>query len=386
MIIFSVVILVLYSSLIIAFIIGFDRVENFSKTNITPTTKFSVIIPFRNEAVNLVDLLESISSLNYPKELFEILLVDDDSEDNSVMIIKDFIGRSLNEAGPDHSRNTRVDLNILKNMRQSTSPKKDAIETAIMQANYDWIITTDADCIVPENWLQIFDNYIQKYQPKLIAAPVTYSVNRSFLEQFQLLDFLSLQASTIGSFGIRKPFLCNGANLCYKKQAFNMVHGFEGNDHIASGDDIFLLEKMLKQYPDKVHFLKANEVIVKTEPQKTFKELLSQRLRWAAKTTAYRSRFAKFAGVTVLLMNLLFILALILLIFNLFQWKLLLSVIIIKLIVDYILLNKAYRFYEQHLLLRYYWVGSLFYPFFSMFVAIVSLQTTYSWKGRPFKK
>ena len=386
MIIISGVILVLYCSLIIAFIVGFDRVENFSKTNITPTTKFSVIIPFRNEAVNLVDLLESISSLNYPKELFEILLVDDDSEDESVMIIKDFIGKSLNEAGPDYLQKTPVDLNILKNMRKSTSPKKDAIETAIMQANSDWIITTDADCIVPENWLQIFDDYIQKYQPKLIAAPVTYSVKRSFLEQFQLLDFLSLQASTIGSFGIGKPFLCNGANLCYEKQAFNMVHGFEGNEHIASGDDIFLLEKMLKQYPDKVHFLKSHEVIVKTEPQKSFKELLSQRLRWAAKTTAYTSRFAKFVGVAVLLMNLLIVMALILLIFDLFQWKLLLSIIIIKLIVDYILLDKAYRFYKQHLLLRYYWVGSLFYPFFSMFVAIVSLQTTYSWKGRPFKK
>jgi len=375
MIIFSGVILVLYCSLIIAFIVGFDRVENFRKTDTAPTTKFSVIIPFRNEAVNIVALLESISSLNYPKELFEILFVDDNSVDDSVDLLKSII-----------SINDKLNINIITNNRRTNSPKKDAIQTAILQANFDWIITTDADCIVPENWLKIFDAYIQKHESKMIAAPVTYIANKTLLEQFQLLDFLSLQACTIGSFGIRKPFLCNGANLCYKKQAFNKVHGFKGNEHIASGDDIFLLEKMFQQYPDKVHFLKSNEVIVKTKPQKSFKELLSQRIRWAAKTTAFTSRFAQFVGITVLLMNLVVVMALILFIFDLLLWELLLAIIIIKFILDYILLNKVYRFCNQHLLLRSYCIGSLFYPFFSMFVAIVSLQTTYSWKGRRFNK
>ena len=375
MIILSAVILALYCSLIIAFIIGFDRVENFSKTNITPSTKFSVIISFRNEAENLEELLQSISTLNYPKELFEILLINDDSVDDSVHLIKNFT--------PD---NDKLNIKIITNNRRTNSPKKDAIQTAILQANFEWIITTDADCIVPENWLKIFDAYIQKYESKLIAAPVTYVANKTLFEQFQLLDFLSLQASTIGSFGIRAPFLCNGANLCYEKKAFIKVNGFKGNEHIASGDDTFLLEKLFKQYPEKVHFLKSNEVIVKTKPQKSFKELLSQRIRWAAKTTAFTNRFAKFVGITVLLMNLLVVMSLVLFLFNLIFWELLLAIVITKFILDYILLSKAYRFYKQHLLFRSYCIGSLFYPFFSMFVAIVSLQTTYSWKGRRFNK
>ena len=154
---------------------------------------------------------------------------------------------------------------------------------------------------------------------------------------------------------------------------FIQVNGFEGNEHIASGDDTFLLEKLFKHYPDKVHFLKSNEVIVKTKPQKSFEELLSQRIRWAAKTTAFTSRFAKFVGVTVLLMNLLVIITFVLFLFNLFHWELLLAIIITKFILDYMLLNKAFRFYKQHLLLRSYCIGSFFYPFFSMFVAIVSL-------------
>lgn len=375
MIILSAVILALYCSLIIAFIVGFDKVENFRISKIKSKTKFSIIVPFRNETENLEELLQSVFTLNYPKELFEIIFVDDHSVDDSVNLIKTII-----------SLNDKLNIKIITNNRRTDSPKKDAIQTAILQANFDWIITTDADCIVPENWLKIFDAYIQKHESKLIAAPVTYIANKTFLEQFQLLDFLSLQASTIGSFGITNPFLCNGANLCYEKQAFIKVNGFEGNEHIASGDDIFLLEKLFKQYPDKVHFLKSNEVIVKTKPQKSFKELLSQRIRWAAKTTAFTSRFAKFVGVSVLLMNLLVVLILLLSLFNLFLWELLFAIIIIKFILDYILLSKAYRFYKQHLLLRSYCIGSLFYPFFSMFVAMVSLQTTYSWKGRQFKK
>jgi len=375
MIIISGIILALYCFLLVAFIIGFEKLEIFKLSRPIAKTKFSIIIPFRNEVENLNDLLYSILLLNYPKELFEILLIDDDSKDDSVLLIKEFT-----------TKNEKLNIKIIPNNNRTNSPKKDAIQTAILQSNFDWIITTDADCIVPENWLKIFDAYIQKHETKLIAAPVTYVANKTLLEQFQLLDFLSLQASTIGSFGIHKPFLCNGANLCYEKQAFIQVNGFEGNEHIASGDDTFLLEKLFKQYPDRIHFLKSNEVIVKTKPQKSFKKLLSQRIRWAAKTTAFTNRFAKFVGVTVLLMNLLVVWTLILFLFNLFHWELLLAIIIIKFILDYVLLNKAYRFYNQKLLLRYYSIGSIFYPFFSMFVAIVSLRTTFNWKERQFKK
>ena len=194
MILISTVILVLYSLLMIAFIIGFDKVEIFQNPKLSPKTKFSIIVPFRNEVENLNSLLESISMMSYPSELFEIWLIDDHSEDHSVMIIENF-----------KKENKKPNIKILVNNPKSHSPKKDAISTAIVKANFEWIITTDADCIIPKDWLNIFDAYIQKNQSKLIAAPVTYQTQKTFLEQFQLLDFLSLQASTIGSFGINKP-------------------------------------------------------------------------------------------------------------------------------------------------------------------------------------
>ena len=330
MIVVSIIILSIYGVLIIALSIGFVKVKEFNITVKIPTTQFSIIIPFRNEENNLTDLLNSLELLDYPKERFEILMVNDDSDDNSVQCIEHF-----------KTKHPSLPIIILENLRKSASPKKDAIECAIDKAQFDWIITTDADCVMPKTWLNIYDAFIQTRLPKMIAAPVTYSVGNTILEQFQLFDFLSLQAATIGGFGLKKPFLCNGANLCYKKSAFFEVNGFEGNKQIASGDDIFLLEKMTLKFSDSVHFLKSKHAKVYTKPQPTFKSLISQRVRWAAKTTSVKSAFTKLVGITILLMNSLLIFALFLFLTGFYDGYYLLSLLAIKLILDFILLIKA---------------------------------------------
>ena len=233
MIVVSLIITILYLLLIGSFVFGFDKIQLFILQDTAPKTKFSVIIPFRNESDNLPDLLQSIESLNYPKELFEVFLVDDTSEDNSV--------ETIVKSG--------VDVIIIPNKRITNSPKKDAITTAISYAKYEWIITTDADCVLPKYWLDSFDEFIQKNKAVCIVGPVTFSLQNNFLGRFQLLDILSLQGATIGGFGIKQPFMCNGANFAYTKTVFNQINGFDGNESIASGDDIFLLEKIAKKKP-----------------------------------------------------------------------------------------------------------------------------------------
>jgi len=370
MIIITTIILLLYSFIIILFIIGFEKIEVFKHHIKTPQTKFSIIIPFRNEEKNLPELLKSLEQLNYPKDKFEIIFVDDDSTDNSVQIITEFKNKTI----------------VIKNNRVSNSPKKDAIKTAIKKAQFDWIITTDADCVVPQQWLNAFDTFIQIRPSKLIAAPVKYTANHTFLEQFQVFDFLSLQVVTVGGYGIRKPFLCNGANLCYHKPTFFEVNGFEGNEHIASGDDIFLLEKITKKYPNEVHFLKSTNALVSTKPQTTFKDLLSQRIRWATKTSFYSNHFPKFVGIIVILMNFLIIDLTIQSIFDKQLRFLVFLSLIIKLILDGVLIKKQYSFLKEKFNFLNFILSSLCYPFFSMFVVLSSLKRNYHWKGRQFKK
>lgn len=339
---------------------GFSKMKDFSFPKTWPSTRFSIVVPFRNEAINLPLLLNSISLLNYPKDLFEVILVDDESDDEIQFANYDF------------------PITVLRNSRKTLSPKKDAITTAIPHAKFDWIITTDADCVVSENWLNTFDAFVQHNHPEMIASGVYYQTDLSILDAFQQLDLLSLQGTTIGSFGNQQAFMCNGANFAYTKDFFYELNGFEGNETIASGDDVFLLQKGMKRNPSKVHFLKSHEALVKTQPEKSWYRLFHQRVRWASKTGNYSGIYSKQLGLSVFLMNL----SLLFLIITA-NWKSLIVFFGIKFAVDLILLIQTSRFFQiklTHLL-----ASSLIYPLFSTLVAFYSFWGNYTWKGRRFK-
>ncbi|MCB0436532.1 MAG: glycosyltransferase, partial [Mangrovimonas sp.] len=160
MILISLVISIGYAFLILSLIVGFDRVKPFNPEEHEEPTRFTILIPFRNEAKNLPRLLKSLHSLNYSSAHFEVLLIDDDSEDNSVEIIEEFQKKST------------LKLTILKNERRTQSPKKDAITHGVRHAKNNWILTTDADCIVPEKWLLCYNSFIQAHEANVICGAV----------------------------------------------------------------------------------------------------------------------------------------------------------------------------------------------------------------------
>jgi glycosyltransferase involved in cell wall biosynthesis len=355
----------MYCLAIIVLIYGFTKVNTIEYTGLTPKTKFSIIVPFRNEAENLPVLLESLSKLNYPMELFEVILVDDDSEDKYEVHILKF------------------KVSVIKNIRVSNSPKKDAIVTAMQIVTTDWIITTDADCTVNTNWLLTLDNYIQLHDVAMIAGAVTYDCGNSFLHHFQQLDLTSLQGATIGSFGIDKGFMCNGANFSYTKSFFEELNGFNGNDGIASGDDVFLLQKAISKSPKKVHYLKSPNNIVFTKPLNDWKSLFYQRVRWASKTSSYQSTFGKGLGLLVFIGNLDLIIGFGCWVFGFILFQNIVLLFLLKFLIDTILIYKTNNFLNKRKI-RYLILSSLFYPFFSVSIALYSLFGKYEWKGRKF--
>lgn len=377
-----IIVILLYLCLIGSLVFGFDKVEDFKLKDLKPRTKFSVIVPFRNEAANLSRLLDSFFRLNYPKTLFEVILVDDDSEDDSVETIRNVLDtKSLKKDF------TRTDIiKVIKNNRISDSPKKDAITTALKLAQHDWIITTDADCILPKYWLDAFDECIQTNQPNCVVAPITYSDGSLFLKRFQILDILSLQGATVGGFGLKLPFLSNGANFAYRKAIFQAIDGFSGNNNLASGDDIFLLEKLKKIDLKKVLYLKSDQAIVTTKPMADLKSLIHQRLRWASKTSRNPNWFSKLVGLIVFSGNLACIAILPIFLFGLITPRIAIALFVIKFSIDFLLLFKTARFLKQECVLFSYAWSCLLYPFFSVYIAILSLFKSYEWKGRTFKK
>lgn len=360
---FSIVFLYLLA--ICWLIYGCTKVPLYNKKEVAPKTTFSILVPFRNEAENLPILLESISKLKYPTDLFEVILINDASEEKFQI------------------PNSKFQITLTNTIRQSNSPKKDAITTGVPLANNEWIVTTDADCTVPENWLLTMDDYIQNHAVEMIAGAVTYECKPSFLHHFQELDLTSLQGATIGSFGINKGFMCNGANFAYTKSLFQKLNGFQGNNKIASGDDVFLLQKAITQFPEKVQYLKSKETIVRTQPTDSWKALFHQRVRWASKTSSYQSRFGIGLGLVVFGGNLSLILGLV---FGFLGWIPFLYVALLwlaKFIVDSVLLYTTHRFLSHSKM--HYWISSsLLYPVFSTSVALYTVFGSYEWKGRRF--
>ncbi|MFT3846314.1 MAG: glycosyltransferase [Lacibacter sp.] len=240
----------------------------------TPATSFTILIPARNEENNISTCLQSIRELNYPKQLVEVIVLDDFSDDATAEKVKQFEGVKLIQL-----------KDVLKD--KINSYKKKAIELGVQQSTGNYIVTTDADCIVPVNWLRNFAWIIQQQPTVFIAAPVAMKEENSAIKIFQSLDFISLQGITAASVAAGFHSMCNGANLCYSKEAFYKVDGFKDVDHIASGDDMLLMHKLYKAFPQQVHYCQSQQSIVQTAPVETVGEFFRQRIRWASKADKY---------------------------------------------------------------------------------------------------
>ena len=379
MIFASLLIFVSYAILILYFYRGIERLKSPVNDYKDPETSFSILVPFRNEALNLPALLQSIAELDYPAHKFELILINDDSSDESVSIVSAF--------REDHPKLNIIQADLIK---QSNSPKKEALTNGVALASHPWILTTDADCTVPQSWLKTFDLMIRQEPVHMVVAPVAYAPGPGFLHNFQALDFLSLQGTTMGSFGMNdkrlgQPFLCNGANLCYQKESFTKVNGFSGNEHLASGDDVFLLEKMNRAFPGKIKFLKSKAAIVLTSSEDSLRGLLRQRVRWAAKTSGFDSVFAKLVGLLVFVTNLLVIVTIILGVLGQMSWAHVGLLYLVKFNIDFIFLHRTSQFFEQQDVMKSYFISSLLYPFYTILIVSLSFKKSYTWKERDLR-
>ncbi len=353
------------------------------------TTKITIIIPARNEEQHIGRCLQSIIQQTYPVELFEVIVVDDHSTDNTAAIVQSFAKRNI------HCIFLR-DF-VTDNLN---SYKKKAIEIAIAQSTGDLIVTTDADCFMGNNWLQTIASFYETYKPAFIAAPVSINCNNRFLAIFQTLDFMTLQGITGASVYKKIHSMCNGANLAYEKTAFNEVGGFKGIDNIASGDDMLLMHKIYQRYPDRVLYLKSKEAIVQTQPMDTWKNFFNQRIRWASKADKYDDK--RILGVLILVyfFNLLLLLLPVIALFHNFTlsvfnyqsdsyrisiityWFLLL---VFKTLVELFFLFPVAVFFDKQVILWWFPLAQPFHILYTIVAGWLGKFGSYTWKSRMVK-
>lgn len=365
----TIVLFILYSFLILYYWQCWKVIPSFILNGKQTQTKISVIIPARNEEENIGKLLLALQKQTYPAELFEVIVVDDHSTDTTATIVQQFSNFRL----------------LQLNENDINSYKKKAIETGIAAATGKLIVTTDADCLPTKDWLEIIAAFKEKTKAVFIAAPVVINCNSSVLQIFQTMDFMVLQGITGSVVHKKKLSMCNGANLAYERKAFYEVNGFAGIDSIASGDDMLLMHKITKQYPDQVHYLKSTNAIVSTKPMKAWKEFFHQRIRWSGKAAKYDDKRIFPVLLLVYLFNLCFLALFITGFWNYHYWLYLLAGWVLKTLVEFPLFWSVADFFNKRWSIKLFFFFQPLHIAYTIFAGLLSQFGKYEWKGRRVK-
>ena len=327
----------------------------------------SILIAARNEGTNIEKLLQSLYNQSFNKEKFEVIIIDDHSTDETSEVSENF-------------RVLHPELN-LKVIQATGSGKKQAISQALHAADNELVIVTDADCELPERWIESMVGYFVQNNLKMLLGPVLLSPANTLFEKLQVLEHLSLIASTAGSAAIGMPVMCNGANMMYDRQAALDVEKYRTDMKIASGDDMFLMEQFIKHYGSKsVRFLLDNEAIVKTETMPNLRAFFRQRKRWASKTKAYTNWKIITTALIVLLFNLSIVFFFGAGFFMRVFWVFFVLYVIMKTLIDFPILRRITHFMKQQKLLFWMFPLEFIYPFYVVFTAFSGIFSNVKWK------
>lgn len=372
---FAIIIYLFYVVLVIIYTYGWFSLGSFVPNNTPPSTKVSIIVPARNEAGVIEHCLLDISLQEYPPHLVEIIVVDDSSTDSTAEVVHHFI--------KEHPL-CPIQLVQLKEKKGEQSYKKKAITSAMALTTGKLIVTTDADCRMGNKWISTLVNYYETYQVKMIVSPVSFHQEDSVFEKIQTVEFLTLIATSAASVTLKHPIMCNGANLAYEKDIFDLVGGYSDNTKFASGDDVFLLHKMNKEGL-RIGFIRNYEATVFTYAKKTIKDFWHQRIRWASKSRGYSDKITIAVALIIYLYNVILLALLGISFFHAPFLFVFFFFYISKLLLDLPITASILHFVQRSSLVIYFIPMQIFYSLYMVIVGSIGSFSSYEWKGRRVK-
>lgn len=361
------IVLGVYSLLMIMTLLSWLRLR-------TPNSSFkssrpvsvSIIIPARNESQHILNLLEDLSRQSATDVSTEVVVVDDHSTDDTAEIA---MGFSCDK------------MNLKVHQLLTGEGKKAALREGIAHTSGELIITLDADVRVGKDWLASIVTFYQSNRSAMIILPVMFSGRKDLFNLLQLPEMLSLQVITAASAQVGTPVMCNGANLAFRRSAWNRAGVLHGSG-ASGGDDVFLLQTLKSKGVGPVHWLHDLRAAAITESPSSLIALFSQRIRWASKSRLYRDGLLLFLTGVVALTNISAVLMMAFGLAGVFSWDEVLMWYGIKTIIDLLLILPASFWYRRMQALWTVPVVALFYPWYALTVALASLFIRPKWKGR----
>jgi cellulose synthase/poly-beta-1,6-N-acetylglucosamine synthase-like glycosyltransferase len=366
----SIIFLVLsgiYYLLLLAVYRGLGRLQNsagYYYTQGNPLPSASVIVAARNEQERIGPCLSHLEKLVYPDERLQVILVDDNSRDETARLIGDYCARHANWK-----------LIRLGGKKEQRSGKREALLHGIAAASGQILFTTDADCQVPPLWLK---NMVQYFSPDvaMVLGHSPYPPGRGYGDRFMQFDNLFSAIVTAASAKLGFAFSSVGRNMAYRRTAYEQVGGYQAMKKFRSGDDLFLTQHFRTRSAGRIDFSADPHTFVVTRPPAAFHEIFNQQIR-------KNSKLLKGTPGTVLLIILIFIYYVSIVWLPLMdpsalnEWGIL---VILKLALEWICLLRAIRIFQQESLRPFLPFMQLVYPVFIVFFSLLGIFQKYNWK------
>jgi len=288
-----------------------------------PTRKnisVSVIICAKNEAENLKAFLPFIINQDYPS--FEIVLINDDSVDDTLDVIEGFA-----------SKNSNIKIVNIQNNETFKGKKKYALTLGIKAASHNFFLFTDADCKpMSKHWIKEMTSSFSKQKTIVLGYGRYAKIEKSFLNKVIRFETLLTAIQYFSFANNGNPYMGVGRNLAYRKEEFFNANGFMGHMDIRSGDDDLFINQVATNKNTALCFSK--ESFTESIPETTFKKWFNQKKRHVTTACRYKKKHKITLSLFYISQFLFWTLASTLLI-TLFYWKTVVFLILLRILLLY---------------------------------------------------
>ncbi len=241
----------------------------------------SVIICARNEAKNLINNIPHFLKQNYRS--FEIIVVNDDSFDETFQVLFEFQQKSP------------IFRIVNVNGTKTLPGKKAALTKGIEAAIYEQILLTDADCIPSSpHWIEIMQSKLSP-EISIVLGYSPYLDIPSFLNIFIRFEttYTAIQYMAMALAGM--PYMGVGRNLLYTRSTFYRGGKFEKHQHIASGDDDLLINTVANRSNTVINLHPSTFIF--SRPKHTWRGYYRQKSRHLSTGIEYRMKHKLVLGM-----------------------------------------------------------------------------------------